>query len=265
MKTLLEKHVLSVLLILILNVSFVCFAYAADGSAGGLLTADRYDNLQLEKKLDLMIIKENRDLLNNKAVMDYFILMNECNSGTSNAIMSFNNEFDYPKYVQFYKEHYGEICNVVKNKITIELGPVELGKYNQQSNSFSFVFSEGISEHVLKEINLTQTSTRAVFCKGFSTSQTPMFIGYSVTVPEMKFKDFPMDEASARAYVEGNGAKMRLVKFIVEIVLLKTPTLSFSEFTKPSGKLANFSGKIVKVTAVNANGKADLNVVLYSE
>jgi len=265
MKTLLEKSLLSVLLILILNVSFVCFGYAADGSAGGLLTAERYDELQLQNKLDLMIIKENRDLLDDKAVMNYFIVMNECNSGTSNAIKSFNNEFDYPKYVQFYKESYGEICNAVKNKITIELGPVELGKYNQQSNSFSFVFPEGISEHVLKEISLAHASTRAVFCKGFSTYQTPGFSGYSVTVPEMKLKDFPMDEISARTYVEGNGSKTRLVKFIVEIVLLKTPKVSFAEFTKPFGKLANFSGKIVKITAVNANGKADLNVVLYSE
>lgn len=95
---------------------------------------------------DLQVIKANPSLLELKHVMQYFITLNELHHPTKHGIKSLNNEFDYPKFAEFYRINANKVFDLMPNIITVILSgnrKIYLGEYDFTNKAFPFLDSYG--------------------------------------------------------------------------------------------------------------------------
>jgi hypothetical protein len=74
---------------------------------------------------------------------------------------------------------------------------------------------------------------------------------YSISIKPVSFKEFPIDEAGAREYIQDAGGSQRSVILLLDIRLLDTPP---TYRKSPSGAITgvSFSGEVARVTIAKA-------------
>lgn len=105
-----------------------------------MLTADKIKSLPKNFQLDLLLLRLNPSLLNDKRVLQIFILLNNCN-GPSDIRGRLKSEFDYPGLAAFYREKAASILANVPGsvtEVTVHLGPFYFGEYDMRKKAFPF-------------------------------------------------------------------------------------------------------------------------------
>jgi hypothetical protein len=159
----------------------------------------------LGPQLELLAIRQDLSLLDDKKRMQCFILQSNTNTPTwQTANHEITDEFEYPKLESFYKASAPEALRVVPNTLSFDVstatvliggrgttqGGIFLGEYDAASHSFPIVDSYNRPETVMID-----RVSPPIYVLGCNLGPfTLLFKG-------MQISRIPMDEAEARAYV----------------------------------------------------------------
>ncbi|MGC2112517.1 MAG: hypothetical protein WA655_23565 [Candidatus Korobacteraceae bacterium] len=207
-------------------------------------------SLDQSGRVDLLAIRLNKSLLDDKRIMKYFILLNNC-SGPPDIQAAVNSEFDFPSMAAFYKAQATQIVSGVSNSITVDVGPFVLGEYDSGRKAFPFIEAAGtkrkpvVAEGVgIPHRNISPPCGDSPGDRWYG----PMhgILTERVSFKRMSFDDFPLDEISARnyvSYVSSIHAPQRIVFLRVDIDILENPA-RITDY----GRGVDFDGKVTKIT-----------------
>jgi hypothetical protein len=140
------------------------------------------------------------------------------------------------------------------HSFSVKVGPYKLGEYNTTRHSFPFVEGESAKQVTISEIGLRHAiRPRVLHCALNKKSLIYTYdskLLYSVGFDELRFNEFPMDEASARSYVSSLGvnSRDRTVYLQIDFDIVE----SIPEITIIDYNMVKFKGHVNKVTVVNA-------------
>jgi hypothetical protein len=222
-------------------------ATTAAGAAPATMSAGSYgvlDPIALRKlgpapaiRLDLNLLRLKPELLSEKPYMRYFIGLNNCANQKVRGMM--DNELDYPDLVSFYQPKTTEILDhlgplSVRRVLYAEAGlwkkDLSLGEYDRAKGAFPILYGgQPVGAEVPATLNFDfgQTVFRSACPVANQVSSEhaheamPEF--YTVDVQPMTFKEFQIDVAGARRYIENLGNAGRSVIVLVEVHLLDGP------------------------------------------
>lgn len=182
-------------------------AVSAEQSDVGILDSESFNKLSAESKLDLIVLKSNPKWLDNKYIMEYFILLNACATSDELALKSLGNEFTEGKYVDFYKSNSKKVFDSVNSTVVVRTNKFYLGRYNKEKKGFPFV--NGIDSANPINLNTTMLSVRTnrgFFFQGYDPITTNAFrCTYKLDYNPISFEYFPIDPESAEALVSTIG------------------------------------------------------------
>ena len=211
------------------------------------LSEKSFQSLGEEDQLNLLYLKLNPVLLEDKQPLNYFIFLNDCRSKDQAAIKSFDNEFEYPKYAALYREQAEKILEIAPSSVTRLVQGVSLGTYNIEKKVFPF--AEPVSFTALR---LSAGISSTVYCGSslvYSQSGTAFDHTYTVNFEEVKFSELPMEESAARDFVAQHSGYKRAVNFKLDIDIL--PEVPKRETDDYGNKGVGFAGQLRRVTAVD--------------
>jgi hypothetical protein len=224
-----------------------------------------------ETRLDLFLLKYTPSLFDDPRVMRYFIVLNNCGDQRSDIEQAFNNEFDYPKLVKFYRTNAPEILadvprtvsirvsafpNITHNRIVSPIAAV-LGNYDVTRKAFPFVngYNAGMKETIGLD-SISPPGDRAIGCSP-AARQLSSSLGlgsasnYIIAFRPFALTELPVDEAAAEAYVRRGGVGQggqREVSLVLDLDLeAKAPEL----INTGRGNAWKFAAEVTKITVVD--------------
>ncbi len=244
---------------------------AAPGFKYGILDAPAVNKFGKSGalRLDLNLLRLNPPLLDQKFFTRYFIALNNCND--QNVAKMLDNELDYPDLAELYQPKAREILNSLPLLTGAALYSgtglwkklLTLGEYDKSKGSFPILYAgqaEGAKIPATISFEFGSSQDRAACAivnkiianRGLGTLPS----AYSSSIKPVSFKEFPIDEAGARKYIQDASGSQRSVILLVDIRLLDTPP---TYRKSPSGAITgvSFSGEVARVTIAKAiNGEA---------
>jgi hypothetical protein len=201
-------------------------------------------------RFDVNYLRLNPAALNEKAVMKYFIALNNCNHRDVERALF--NELDYPALAAFYKPRAAGILAALPRTITDvafdrtiggqQVGRwsmwtqrLTLGEYDAQRKAFPIKYPASqdgtkpkrdgvdIPEALSTESsgrNLTQSCPAAQ--KAAAAAQRFLPTNYEIQLRPAQYRELPMDEASARQYIDSAGTQ-RSVFLAADVAILDSP------------------------------------------
>lgn len=232
------KGLLSIVPIFIL-VAYLHGTASAQGSSSSPRTFDAQFYRELSREplgeqtsliLNLNLIRLMPSVLDqDKALFTSFILLNNCHSPQIQNQL--NSEFDYPKVAQFYKTHATQIVNGSPASIIVPVH-IDLGQYDASQSSFPFRAKVGLQDCQEGLTTNRRMYQSGAFMRGCAINFR--FQGlhdtrgidddYYVVFNQITIKSIPMDEDSARRYVQGlPDARSRPMDIAIEVQLSSDP------------------------------------------
>jgi hypothetical protein len=201
-------------------------------------------------RFDVNYLRLNPAALNEKAVMQYFIALNNCNHRDVERALF--NELDYPALAAFYKPRAAGILAALPRTITdiafdrmiggqqvgnwrLWAQSLTLGEYNSQRKAFPLTYPAGQNSGQAKRDgvdipealstassgrNLTQSCPAAQ--KAAAAANRFLPTNYEIRLRPAQYRELPMDEAAARQYIDGAGPQ-RSVFLAVDVAILDSP------------------------------------------
>jgi hypothetical protein len=218
-------------------------------------------------RLDLNLLRLEPELLDQKLYMRYFIALNNCTD--QNVAKMLDNELDYPDLAALYQPKAAEILGGLPMSAGVALYGegglwkklLTLGEYDKSKGSFPILYpgqADGAEIPSTISFDFGRSEYRATCAIANKVLSSRNFgampPAYSISIKPMAFKDFPIDEAGARKYIQNPGGSQRSVILLVDIHLLDAPPT-----IKKSGSAianVNFSGEVARVRVAKAiNGE----------
>ena len=201
-------------------------------------------------RFDVNYLRLNPAALNEKAVMKYFIALNNCNHRDVERALF--NELDYPALAAFYKPRAAGILAALPRTITdvafdrtiggqqvgkwsLWTQTLSLGEYDAQRKAFPIKYPasqdgtkpkrDGVDipealSTASSGRNLTQSCPAAQKAAAAVNRYLPA--NYEIQLRPAQYRELPMDEASARQYIDGAGSQ-RSVFLAVDVAILDSP------------------------------------------
>ncbi len=266
-------------------------AQARSDSGHGILQASELETMQNGTvRSDLNAFRLNPSLLDQKAVMQYFIGLNNCHSRDIGRALQ--NELDYPALATFYKSKAAEILSALPNTIGVAmfrgntkgaqiwgksiggwdatLKTLSLGQYDVNRKVFPILVSDksksfqvsGVQELEVNRQSLERTCPVAYDAMMRSPeSNASLPSRYSVSINPQSYSEMPMTEADARKYIERANGPQRDVFLGVDVHIIGVITgLS----GKSSAKQVEFTGDIARII-VFSSGSNQIVGTLYDD
>lgn len=252
----------------------------------GVLDRSMIDRFPTAILMDLNLLRLRPELLDDKLFMRYFIALNNCDD--QNVARMLDNELDYPDLAAQYKARAPEILKALPASIRMTLyrpaanagkwtlwgKSLTLGDYNKGDGAFPFNYpgaKNGVE--ITGDMTLSQaTEDRQSFLNKFChvAAQKTGIAGYgslpadyTVSSRSMNFKEFTLDETSARRYIERMTGKSRAVVLDVNLrVLDSSPEIEHAPNNPFKG--AGFKGQIGRVTVVDSQSGEEIGL-LYDD
>lgn len=203
-------------------------AQAQDSARFPRLAPDVFAKLEDYVQLDLLRMKLDPSTLGNEGLFKYFVLLNNCSAKSDYVSSNINNEFEYPAIKKYYTENAPAILNALPMENVRTESPnnlLKLGSYSLERKEFPFVNGYGQDQSPLTlEIPAWGTSvvSRDVLCpNGPLVTMHGHFPGYVITREKLTFTAFPVDEQSARRFVDLSKQrefKLRITSQILPVV-----------------------------------------------
>jgi hypothetical protein len=211
----------------------------------------RIDNVGV--RLDLNLFRLDPKLLDTDA-LKYFVLLNNCKAVGNidqRVVKVLGNELDYPKVAAFYRSKAAGILGEMPKDGTIALSGASLGPYDTTRKAFPIVNRQGKMEFSSVRVD-PDHSNLSKYCldaqrQFLNTTSFPNSYGLTFT-PPLTFAELPMDEASARTYIEHTNVVQRVVTFVIDFRILDTPP-QISRINS-SATMATMTAEIEKITIV---------------
>jgi hypothetical protein len=220
-------------------------------------------------QLELLSLRQQPSLLDDKAIMQSFIELNNLNTATfGKAEQLDRSEFDYPVLARFYKAKAPEILQLVSNTFRIQLtqayttgsarpptqATVGVGTYDLADKKFPFVNDLGPVT-----INLDRVTV--------PLSPFGNFASATAVFAPVKFTDLHVDEATARKFVllpgnaEGSVRTFRRVKLILDVQVLPDPPAIKNAPNFTTIRVLEFKATLDHVTVVSPYNEVTLGVL----
>lgn len=222
--------------------------------------------------MDLLFMKLDPSALDDVNLFNYFVGLNNC--GNPNIKTQIESEFDYPGIVAFYKPRINKILDDANIPTTIHLGGpnVYLGEYDMAKNSFPFTNGRPaafMKQQIFSLDGLKLDDNRigmSANCRELE-GRLPKRFGptplieptYSVKFPNVTFSALKMDEPAARAFVESMPNGGREVGLTIDIQVLDEVPQRIQ--VRGERTEIRFSGKVVKVSAINLRTNKEIGTV----
>jgi hypothetical protein len=230
-------------------------------------------------QLDLFLLRHNPSLLDDKLIMHYFIMLNNCGAPRTDIVRlrrSFDSELDYPPIAKFYKARASPIVKDIPTGLTLHMDtfpdprdkgliptPLELGEYDTTRKAFPFVFRVGGNK---TKMTLAFDDTKPFPARGNITgvnscmAATQSYGGvsglgrsiYIVAFKAVKIAELPMDESAAGTWIR-KYAGARRITLDLDLDLLQQPPESVSVRNPLGGSQGwKFAAELKKITVLDA-------------
>jgi hypothetical protein len=224
-------------------------------------------------RLDLNLLRLDPALLDQKFFMRYFIALNNCND--QHVAQMLDNELDYPDLAALYQPKAQPILNrlpmvtgaALYNGAGLWKKLLTLGEYDKSKGSFPILYpgqADGaeIPATISFEFGNSQDRAACAIVNNIIANRTlgALPSAYSISIKPMSFKEFAIDEAGARKYIQDPGGSQRAVILLVDIRLLDVPP-SYRRSASGAITGVNFSGEVAKVTLAKANNGEAVGVL----
>lgn len=193
-------------------------------------------------RFDLNYLRVNPAALDDKPVMQYFIALNNC--GRPDVERALFNELDYPALAAFYRAKAAQILASMPRTITdiafdryigghqsgnwtLWSQSLSLGEYDRTRHAFPLKYP-GKDEVEIPDALSTPGGDRNLGrgCpaaqKAASAARSYLPSQYEILVRPAAYRELPMDEASARQYIDSAGPQ-RGVFLAVDVAILDDP------------------------------------------
>jgi hypothetical protein len=221
-------------------------------------------------RLFLNLLRNDSPLLDDEDVFRYFMAANNCDN--ANAFMhELSSEFDYGGMAKFYKGQAPEILKSTPNSLSMMLTGFFVGQYDSAKGVFPFVEGHGqkkttVINNLDPRNDLRDTCPSVGLNIGRKREFFPYQLQYQINVKPATISELPMDEASARAFVEGlrlsRPGQGRSVLLLVDLEILPTATKLGQRMSNGAYPPVNFDGKIAKITVLNAESQKSIGVIV---
>jgi hypothetical protein len=224
-----------------------------------------------ETRLDLFLLKYNPTLFDDQRIMRYFIVLNNCGGPGGGIEQAFNNEFDYPKIVTFYRTSAPEILenvprtvsirvnafpNISHNRVVSPIAAV-LGDYDVTRKAFPFVngYNPGLRETIGLD-SISPGGDRATDCLA-AARQLSSSLGlgsgsnYIITFKPFALTELPVDEAAAEAWVRRDGVPKGGQREVSLVLNLELKAEAPEFINTGRGNTWKFAADLTKITVVD--------------
>jgi hypothetical protein len=212
-------------------------------------------------QLDLNLMRFDPASFDNPDFFKYFVAMNNCgNPGIDNSL---NSEFEYPKIAAFYKDKAPNILNQVPTTVRVQLGNLLLGQYDPARKAFPIASSTTNGsitqsrELMVDHVDPMPMHTALIVCGPASRllARSGTYI-YRIKFDPLKFTEVPVDEATARDWVQSSTG--RTVRLLLEVDILPQAPQVMSALHKPTGVI--FSGAVKRLVVVTAGSRRTVSL-----
>lgn len=229
-------------------------------------------------RFDLNFLRLNPAALDEKPVMQYFIALNNCSQREVERALF--NELDYPALAQFYKAKAPQILASLPRTIPdasfdryiggsqvagarLWTQSLSLGEYDRQRKTFPLQFP-GRDEVEIPQVlsmdssrrNLAQTCPAAQRVAAAVTRYLPA--KYQISVARAAYRELPMDEESARRYIDGAGPQRNVFLAIDSAVLDSAPKI---ERERESVAVGTFQAHVLRVRVIDSRTGKSLGAI----
>jgi hypothetical protein len=221
--------------------------------------------------MDLNYIAANPDLLNDKNVLRYFALINNCSRNTDSARSlkdaklreSFHNELEYPAIEKYYKSKAPEILARVQKSLIVTVANGVLGEYDTTKNLFPVTSYPGPKTSIKIQSDIS-TRGAAVVENGGSICMDAtnlrnhdanfpavyiVSIGRSITIGEV-----PIQLATARDYIESTPGR-RDVRFDAKLNFSNTPPKVVQHCPRPDTMCVVLQATVANISVLKAGAR----------
>lgn len=221
-------------------------------------------------RLFLNLLRNDPSLLDDEDGFRYFMAANNCDN--ANPFMhALSSEFDYAGMVKFYKAKAPEVLKSTPTSLTMMLTGFYVGQYDAARGVFPFVDGHGQKKTtVINNIDPRNDIRDTCPTISLNVARKREFFAhqlqYQINVKPATISELPMDEAGARAFVEGlrlaRPGQGRSVLLLVDMQILPTPTKLGQRMPNGAYSPVNFDGKITKITVLNAESQKSIGVIV---
>ena len=248
----------------------------------GRITRDELERINdATVRFDLNYLRLNPAALDEKPVMQYFAALNNCNQ--HDVEQALFNELDYPALAEFYKAKAAQILASLPRTIPdvsfdryiggsqagnfkLWTQSLSLGEYDRQRKAFPLRFPgkeeveipEALSTESSRR-NLSRTCPAAQRAAGAVTRYLPA--KYVIAVPHAAYRELPMDEGSARRYIDSAGAQRNVFLAIDAAILDSAPNI---DREKNLVAKATFQARVLRVRVIDSRTEKPLGA-LYDD
>ena len=236
----------------------------------GRLTSDDLQRInQASVRFDVNYFRLNPSTLDQKAVMQYFIALNNCNNPEIGRALA--NELDYPALAEYYKAKapailaplprtvrdvtlYRTIGGYSSGGWKLWSQSLSLGEYNVQRAAFPIKYpgkdNVGVSGSLSTEANGRNPGDSCPTAGHFAGPASAYLPGtYTISIQPMSFKELPMDQTAARAYIDKAGPQ-RAVFLALDVTPEDTPpTISH---IGNNALEAIFQARVARIRVINS-------------
>jgi hypothetical protein len=245
----------------------------------GRITGDDLERINdTTVRFDLNYLRLNPAALDQKAVMQYFVALNNCSHREIERALY--NELDYPALAAFYRAQAAQILAPLSRIIPDvafdryiggnQVGnwkmwtqSLTLGEYDRQRKAFPLRFpgkdAVGIPEAMTTESgsrNVGRTCPAAQ--KAASAVHAYLPAKYEIAVRPAAYRELPMDEAAARQYIDTAGPQ-RAVFLAVDVAILESaPNI---ERNRDSIAKATFQARMARLRVIDSRTEKPLGAL----
>jgi len=238
---------------------------AASSQQAGTASVQGYDLATLNKdslaridnvgvRLDLNLFRLDPKFLDALGSMRYFVVLNNCKAAGNidqRIVKVLDNELDYPKVSAYYKSRAASTLENLPTTATISIAGASLGPYDTAKKVFPILYGRRKLEFTSVRVNADR-SKLSNFCLDamrqiLNAPEIPNLYDLTFT-PTLAFTELPMDEASARTYIEHTNEAQRVIAFDIDFRILDSPPQI--TWMNPSTPVAAMTAQIEKITIV---------------
>ena len=235
----------------------------------GRLTADDIQRInQASVRFDINYLRLNPAALDNKAVMQYFIALNNCNDkDISRALF---NELDYPRLAAYYKLKAPQILASLPKTVTdvalyryiggqqadgwrMWTQSLNLGEYNVQRKAFPLKYPGKDSVEIPSSLS-TEGGSRDLSkgcpaaARAATAANSALPNTYTILLKPAVYKELPLDEDAARKYID-TASQQRNVFLAMDVAILDAPPTITR--TGNSTATATFHAQAVRIRVID--------------
>jgi hypothetical protein len=253
--------------------------YAQPNPAGGQLTPEDLERINDPTvRFDLNYLRLNPAALDQKPVMQYFAALNNCNHRDVERALF--NELDYPALAALYKAQAPQILAPLPRTITDvtfdrDIGghrqgnwvlwaqSLTLGEYDPRRKAFPLRYP-GKNAVEIPEAMSTDSGVRNVAqtCpaaqKAANLVRTYLPSKYEIAVQPAAYRELPMDEASARQYIDRAGSQRGVFLAVDVKILDRAPTV---DREKDFIRKATFAAQVIRLRVIDSRTQKPLGAL----